>query len=169
MVAYLESSEDQLEVISLPGCIVHHRIIEANSIEGIDRNVNDFTWAVVKAGGSIYKISRWNGPRWAFVVVYYHSHDVEMPWLPSGATERQFLEEMDYQEDLMDVAQQAQRMWGIDGKEGAPISSLTILVLLSSRSPEPSGLPRRVRRQTSGRRARSDFLARRGTRSLMST
>lgn len=112
MVAYLESSEDQLEVISLPGCIVHHRIIEANSIEGIDRNVNDFTRAVVKAGGSIYKISRWNGPRWAFVVVYYHSEDMEMPRLPSGSTVRQFLDEMYDREDLADVADQAQRMWG---------------------------------------------------------
>lgn len=112
MVAYLESSEDQLEVISLPGCIVHHRIIEANSIEEIDRNVNDFTAAVVKAGGSIYKVTRWNGPRWAFVVVYYHPEDMEMPWLASGSTVHQLLEEMECREDLMDVAQQAQRMWG---------------------------------------------------------
>jgi len=112
MVAYLESSDDQLEVISLPGCIVHHRIIEANSIEGIDRSVNNFTQAVVKAGGSIYKITRWNGLRWAFVVVYFHPESMDMPRLRSGPTERQILEEMDYQEDLMDVAQQAQRMWG---------------------------------------------------------
>lgn len=111
MVAYLESSEDQLEVISLLGCIVHHRIIEANSIEEIDRNVNDFTAAVVKAGGSIYKVTRWNGPRWAFVVVYYHPEGMEMPRLRSRSTERHFLEEMEYQEDLIDVAKQAQRLW----------------------------------------------------------
>jgi len=115
MVGYLESGEDEVQTIELPGSIVRYRVIEAHTAKGIDRAIESFSAQVVAAGAQVYAVSRWKSSVWAYVVVYYHSEDLDVkiphPEPETVPTPQEALEDRYYREDVIDTFDQAQRLW----------------------------------------------------------
>ena len=74
----LEFGNRSVQLVTLPGCLVHHRFFEADTPEGLDEAINAFEAKLVAAGGLIYQVSCMSDTRLLYVVTYYHKAELEI-------------------------------------------------------------------------------------------
>lgn len=111
----IEGSDTVTKVVDLPGCTVHHRIIESDTADGVARAIKRFEEQIRDTEALIYSVTRWNIAGTAYLVVWYHPTlvEVDIPLILHHAmTVAETIAEAEYREDLYDLARQYDAWYG---------------------------------------------------------
>lgn len=111
----IEGSGTTVSVVDLPGCTVHHRIIESDTSDGAERLIRDFEEQIRDTGATIYSQTRWNIAGTAYLVIWFHKtlEEVDIPQTPRHTrTTAEMIAEAEFQEDLYDLGRQYEAWYG---------------------------------------------------------